>query len=158
MKTIILYDSQYGNTAKIAASIADTLRKKGDVALFRVGEADPLTLKTVDLLVVGSPTQQFRATEKMRNFLNAIPRGGLQGINVAAFDTRLTEAQIQKTAILAFFVRIYGFAARRIARVLTANGGKLVSEPVGFYVIGMEGPLVEGELERAAAWASRLFA
>jgi flavodoxin len=109
-------------------------------------------------LVVGSPTQQFRPTVGMRDFLNKIPKNGLQGIKVAAFDTRLTMQEIEKSPPLPFFVRIFGYAAERIAKKLENKGGKLVFPAEGFYVEGMKGPLVNGEVERAEKWAEHLFA
>ena len=33
------------------------------------------------------------------------------------------------------------------------NGGKLAAPPEGFIVLGTQGPLLDGELERAAKWA-----
>jgi hypothetical protein len=47
----------------------------------------------------------------------------------------------------------FGYAAPRIARSLEEHGGNLVTEPEGFVVIGIKGPLKEGELARAANWA-----
>ncbi len=158
MKSLIIYDSLYGNTEIIAQVIKHVLDNQGEVAIARVGEAQLSQLAGLQLLVVGSPTQQFRPTAAMRTFFESIPDGALKGVNVAAFDTRLTQAEISKNGILAFFVRIYGFAARRIARQLQKKGGKLVLPAEGFLVEGMKGPLVQGEVERAEAWARKLFA
>ncbi len=156
MKSLVIYDSLYGNTEVIAQVIASTLRRQGEV---KVGRLDTLTenpLTGVTLLVVGSPTQQFRPTAAMRKFLEAMPKGSLRGVKVAAFDTRLTQAEIDKTPPLAFFVRIYGYAAGRIAKLLRKKGGELILPAEGFFVEGMKGPLVKGEVERAEAWAARL--
>jgi len=65
---------------------------------------------------------------------------------VAAFDTRLTTR----------LVGIFGYAAARIANSLKRNGGTLIASPEGFFVKGKEGPLKEGELERAARWAKEI--
>jgi len=40
---------------------------------------------------------------------------------------------------------------------LRKKGAELVVPSVGFYVIGQEGPLKQGELERAADWARALL-
>jgi flavodoxin I len=158
MRTLIIYDSQYGNTEKIALTVGDVLREKSEVELVKVGEAKPEQLKSIDLLVVGSPTQQFRATQTMRNFLSGIPKNGLKSVKAAAFDTRLTQAFIDQNKALTFFERIFGYAAERIARTLKEKGCELVVPGEGFFVEGMEGPLVAGELERAESWAKQLFA
>jgi len=41
--------------------------------------------------------------------------------------------------------------------VLAGKSGTQVVEPEGFIVEGKEGPLKEGEVERAAAWAKTLL-
>ena len=50
----------------------------------------------------------------------------------------------------------FGYAAPRIVRSLVGNGGSLLAPPEGFVVLGIEGPLKAGELERAASWATEL--
>ena len=158
MKSIVLYDSQYGNTEKIAQTIRYVLAEQGDVTLLRVTEFKPGMLAGVDLLIVGSPTQGFRPTAATRACLKGIPAGQLKGIRVAAFDTRFTQRNIQKPKFLALMVKIFGYAAEPIGNALQKSGGKLVVPPEGFYVDDTQGPLVEGELERAADWARRLLA
>ena len=103
-------------------------------------------LKTIDLLFVGGPTHGGRPTEAIRDLLDQVPGNALQGTNVAAFDTRLP----------AIWVRILGYAAPRIAGTLKKKGGTLIGSPEGFFVEGTEGPLREGELERAALWAKEI--
>ena len=153
MKALIAYDSQFGNTEKVALAIGDAIGSQPDVQVLRVGSVTPEHLATTTLLIVGSPTQRFRPTTGTTDFLKSIPKDGLKGIKVASFDTRLTEGEIGKNRILAFFVRLYGYAAEPISKELKKKGGELIQPPEGFYVEGMEGPLTEGELERAAEWA-----
>ncbi len=158
MRSLIIYDSVYGNTEKIAQAIGNTLRIRGEVALARVGEINPGMFDSIDLLVVGSPTQQFRATETMRTFLKNLSPKQLKGVRVAAFDTRLTQEWINQHATLGFFEKIFGYAAERIAKGLTQKGGKLVLPGEGYYVEDIEGPLAAGEEQRAGEWAQKLFA
>jgi hypothetical protein len=44
-------------------------------------------------------------------------------------------------------------AAKKIDRKLRKLGGKRLLNPESFYVIEREGPLYEGEIERARKWA-----
>ena len=141
MKALIVYDSVYGNTEKIARAIAEAITPSGEVKVLGVGEANPSELASIDLLIVGSPTHAGRPTPAVQALLNKVPK--LQGINVAAFDTRITTK----------LVRVFGYAAGRIAGNLKRKGGTLIASPVGFFVTGGKGPLKEGELERAAGWA-----
>ncbi len=157
MKTIVLYDSQYGNTQQIAQAIASQLGSPEAVALLRPAELDHTQLAGLSLLVVGSPTQRFMATPALMAWLNGIPRDGLRGMQVAAFDTRLTEQQIRATPVLKWFVRKSSYAAWWLAKQLKKKGGTLILPPEGFFVEGMEGPLLPGELERAAAWGRKIL-
>jgi len=141
MNTLVIYDSLYGNTEKIARAIGDAL--SGEVKVLRVGDVDVSELKGLDLLFVGSPTHGGRPSPATRELLDQIQPPALQGIKGAAFDTRLTTR----------WAAILGFAAGRIAKSLKKKGGTLVGSPEAFYVEGSEGPLRERELERAAAWA-----
>ena len=155
MKTLVVYDSLHGNTEIIAQAIGETL--SGEVEVLHVGDAEPSGLGSYDLLVVGAPTHGFRPSQPMRDFLKRIAKGSLQGIKVAAFDTRLTEQEINNVGILAIFVRIFGYAANPISNGLQKKGGELILPPEGFYVDGMEGPLLDGELERATDWGKHIL-
>jgi len=158
MKILVLYDSQYGNTQQIAETISRQLGSPEDVALLRPSEVNQSTLTGLKLLVVGSPTQRFMATSALMTLLKGIPRDGLRSVPVATFDTRLTENQIKATPVLKWFVRKSSYAAWWLAKRLKKKGGMLVFPPEGFYVEGMEGPLLPGEIERAEEWAQQLQA
>jgi flavodoxin I len=158
MKAMVVYDSAFGNTEKVAQAIGQALGSTEDVKTVRVGNVAPEQLAGLTLLVVGSPTQKFRPLGTVTSFLKGIPDNGLKGVRVAAFDTRITESEIEKVGILAFFVKIFGYAAKPIADRLQKKGGALAIVPEGFYVGGTEGPLLEGELERAADWARKIVA
>jgi flavodoxin len=156
MRALVIFDSQFGNTERIARAIGATLKETFQLSVLRVGEVRPEHLEELTLLVVGSPTQRFNPTNGTSQLLKGITAGALQGVHVAAFDTRFTVEAIEKIRILAFFVRIFGYAAETIAKQLKAKGGTLVVPPEGFYVKDTEGPLLEDELERSRAWAEVL--
>lgn len=146
MNKLVVYDSLYGNTEKVALEIAKSISAKA-VNVSEIGIAD---LKDVDLLVVGSPTQGGRPTQKLQAFLNLIPNGSLKGVKTAVFDTRFSESKVGFA--LRFIIKTLGYAAPRVADILKSKGGKLILPPEGFIVEGKEGPLAEGELERAEKW------
>ena len=157
MKALVVYDSEFGNTEKVARAMGEALDRLGDVQVLNVTDPQALQVEGLDLLVAGGPTQRFTARPAMKSWLKAIPSNGLARIKVAAFDTRITQEEIDGIKILAFFVKLFGYAAEPIAKGLTAKGGELLVEPAGFYVAGTEGPMVKGELERAEAWAEGLL-
>jgi flavodoxin len=147
MKALIVYDSVYGNTEKIARAIAEAITPSNEVKVLRAGEANPSELASINLLIVGSPTHAGRPIPTVQDFLNKVPELSLKGVNVAAFDTR-TPTKL---------ARVFGYAAGRIAGHLTKKGGTLIASPEGFLVTGSKGPLKEGELERAAGWAKGIL-
>ncbi len=157
MRTLVVYDSIFGNTEQIAQAIGRALGSPDDVQVRRVSDVQPEELGAAELFIVGSPTRAFRPTPATSNLLKAVPAGGLNGVRVAAFDTRIA-VEDTGSAILGFMVRIFGYAAKPLADALQKKGGRLIAPPEGFYVQDREGPLKEGELERAERWARQLAA
>lgn len=140
MANLIVYDSQYGNTQKIAEAIAEIVNGTA----IKAQEFKPELLKGVSLLIVGSPIHGWKPSEATLNFLASLSRESLKGMNVAAFDTR----------IKMFFA---GSASDKIDKQLVALGGRSIAPPAKFIVKGKEGPLLEGELENAKHWARHIL-
>jgi flavodoxin len=146
MKTLVVYDSVYGNTEIIARAIGDAIA--GEVPVLRVDEASAGDLETADLLILGSPTHGAMPTEAVQGLLRGIGSPAREAAKAATFDTRLTWR---------FLERWGGFAAPKIADTLKEKGWTLVGEPGGFFVKGLKkGPLKPGEADRAATWAKAL--
>lgn len=145
MKSLIVYDSLYGNTRTIAQTIADVMQ--GEANLKYVGDVDVSELGDYDLLIVGAPTHGGGISDQAKEMLDQIQESALAGTKVAAFDTRLTNK----------WILIFGVAAPKIAKRLVKNGGELVVPGEGFFVTGGEGPLKDGEVERAQAWAESIL-
>lgn len=159
MKALTIYDSFFGNTEQIAQAIGNALGSQEDIEILRVGDVKPEQLTGLTLLVVGSPTRGFRPTPAISNLLKRIPRNGLSGVKVAAFDTRFSMDEIESSVfILRILVNTFGYAAKPISDRLKKKGGELIIPPEGFFVKGTEGPLRKGELERAADWAKQIMA
>ena len=155
MKIGIVYDSVFGNTAEIAKAIAVELQALHEVRLAPVAEAGSLDAAAMDLLIVGSPTRGFRPTPAIAEFI-----GGLSAAadrSAAAFDTRMNPEDIHP-APLRWVVQAGGYAADRISVELAEKGYGLKGTPGGFLVTGTEGPLKQGEVERAKEWARSLVA
>ncbi|RLD03876.1 MAG: nitric oxide synthase [Chloroflexota bacterium] len=156
MKSIVVYDSQFGNTKLIAEAIGRALGLSGRVFVMHASDVQPGDLMGINRLIVGSPTQQLSATPAVLNWIKTIPRDGLRGVRAAAFDTRFTEEKISRTKVLPFFVRIFGYGAKPISDRLEKKGAEIILPPEGFYVADTEGPLLERELERAAEWIRKM--
>jgi flavodoxin len=158
-EALVVYDSFFGNTERIARSIGNALGRPENVGILRVVDVKPEQLAGLKLLIVGSPTRAFSPSSAIKKFLRSIPKKGLKDVKVAAFDTRMTEEEIDSAVfILRILVNIFGYAAKPISDRLKKKGGELIASPEGFFVHGTEGPLKEGELERASNWAKQIIA
>lgn len=65
MKTLVIYDSVFGNTEKVAQAIAAAL---GTQAV-PVSQVEAGQMQGLDLLVAGSPTRKFSPTEGISKLL-----------------------------------------------------------------------------------------
>ena len=139
MNSLVIYDSNYGSTKKIAQTIAEKL----EAEIFAVSEITDDQSFKIDLLVVGSPVNAFRPSKKMLDFLDTLKSGDLENIKAAAFDTRVK-------------LFIHGDAAGKISKKLAQAGAEMVASPQAFYAKGKEGPLFDGEIEKAQEWAEDL--
>lgn len=145
MNALVVYDSQYGNTERIAQAIADTLRTFGQAQAIRAEPEHRVSITGVDLLVVGCPTQGWRPTQPILSFLDGLSPDRVHGVSIACFDTRFRKPRW-----------LTGSAAGVIAKILQKAGINLCVPPESFFVLGTEGPLYSGELERARTWAQAL--
>jgi Flavodoxin len=165
VKAIVVYESIYGNTRAIAEAIADGL---GGAEVKSVPDA-AADRKSAELLVVGGPTHMHGlATTRSRQaaidgaqedgHTHIEPSAGkgpglrawlrdlehVDHLRAAAFDTRLDRAPW-----------VTGVAARGIGRRLHRHGYDVIGNE-SFLVEESEGPLEDGELERARAWGEEL--
>lgn len=144
MQTVVIYDSKFGNTEKIAEAIGRGLSALGDVLVMSTGDATPT--ERPDLLLLGGPTQKHGASPALREFMEALP-AALRGVPAASFDTRYHGS-----------TWLMGSAAAQAAKAIRKAGGDLVAEPESFFIV-RQGPLERqtlepGEIERAERWAA----
>jgi flavodoxin len=142
MKALVIYDSNLGNTKLIAETIAGELGE--NTRSVSVSDVKANDLVDVELLVVGSPIIGWKPTVHMQEFLAGLKPGQLKGIKATTFDTRVK-------------LFIHGDAAKEMAGKLMELGAEIVTEPMPFYVKGKEGPLFDGEVDKAKAWAKKLI-
>ncbi len=144
MRASVIFFSRFGNTQMVAEAIADGLAGDGTVRAVRIDQIDAAALAGKELVVAGSPTHKMKLPAEVKTALDALPKGTFRGAQVAAFDT-----SYQMSNFMARFT-----AAKKLDGKLRKLGGKRIAAPETFIVTGREGPLEEGELERAKAWAT----
>jgi flavodoxin len=153
MNTVIVYDSLYGNTEKIAQAMG--MANPQESTVIPIHKINSINLDQVKLLIVGSPVHGGRPTPPIEEFIKKLPPHALKNVRVAAFDTRF--ASRDHGLGIQILMNVIRYAAERITKELTKKGGQLVAEPEGFIVEDKAGPLKEGELERATQWAKQLI-
>lgn len=134
---IVVFDTKFGNTEKIAKSIAAGLKRAGvQVECFGSSSVRLEKLKEYDLIVVGAPTQAFTASKPMKEFIDRLEKvHGLAGKRFYAFDTKLPS-------------RFSGSAAKYIESRLERMGLRPVGLRSSAIGRGSVFALDEGEEER----------
>jgi hypothetical protein len=169
MRTVVVYESMFGNTKTIAEAIAEGLRRAGEVTLGTVDDLSPDEVGKADLIVAGGPTHGhgmarpnahqamandgsyakygpvLAGEESLRGWLERLPADRAVAA-AAAFDTRFAKPRW-----------LTGSAATKIARRLRHKGYSIIGTE-NFFVQTSGGPLADGERERAAAWGRALAA
>ena len=147
MKGIVIYDTSYGNTKKIAETIAETLKESGiEVDLFDVKDVKKLSAKDYNFLVLGSPTRFGTMSFAIRGFLGKVKSEEWMNKPFAVFDTENPENLEKKE----------WSAAEKIAEKLREKKMNQLLPVLKALVLGQKGPLVEGEVDRTKDYASEL--
>jgi flavodoxin len=151
---LVIYDSAYGNTERIAQAISAGLQDVFAAKVVLVGKVSPHDVASAELIIIGSPTQAGRPTDILQHWLDNLAPSAFGNTNVATFDTRFAP---QDHGIgLRVVMKVLGFAAQRIATSATSKAGTMMAAPEGFIVEDKAGPLRDGELIRATSWAHAL--
>ena len=143
MNTLVVYFTKFGHTRQIAETLAETFEEAGSARALPMDQLTIGDLSQAGLVVMGCPTHRMNLPEAVRPLLESLPRRLLPKTPVAAFDT-----SYKMSGLLARFT-----AAKKLDHKLRKLGGKRIVPPESFHVVEREGPLYDGEIERARAWA-----
>lgn len=147
MKALVVYFSKFGNTKMVAEAIVEGLKQGSQARVLSSDELTAADFDGADLVVMGCPTHKMNLPIAVQPVFESLPKKVLRGKKVAAFDT-----SYKMSALLNRFT-----AGKRLAKKLRKLGGKRIVPPEIFLVTGREGPLYDGEIERAGAWAKLLL-
>ena len=165
MRTAIVYEGMHSSSATIARIIAAEAAVHGPVIVGEVHEIPLTELEGVEFLVVGGPTHRWEdwtdveRTPSAAHVLRELhpPSDGVRSwldhllprpsFSAATFDTREPGLRV-----------LTGTAALALYRALRRRGCHLVTRPASFLVKpGQTAELMDGERERASAWAVQVF-
>ncbi len=156
MKTLIIYDSVFGNTEIIARAIYDAFENKEETHICKPETFTPELLNGVELLIVGSPTRGFRPTKPITDLFESMKSDSLKGVMASAFDTRVKLETI-KSGALRLLVKAGGYADKTISKLLNKKGATIIVPSQGFFVTANEGPLYNTEIERTTEWTKDII-
>ncbi|MEV6874642.1 flavodoxin domain-containing protein [Amycolatopsis sp. NPDC051128] len=166
MRTVIVFESMFGATEKVARAIADGLSQSVGAEVVNVDDA-PSDLAGVELLVVGGPTHvhgmsraatrksaadqvdyTVRSRTGIREWLGSL-ESLPPGLVFAAFDTRIDKPRV-----------FTGAASLGAVKRLDRLGGRAAAPAESFFVGtgSIDAGPEPGELARAKAWGAALGA
>ncbi|MHA2120906.1 MAG: flavodoxin family protein [Promethearchaeota archaeon] len=149
MKTIIIYETKYGNTKKAAEAIGEGLIEAGHEIILRdVKEADINEIKDADVIVIGSPTYAGSHARGIKKFIKKMLDINMEGKSIVAFDTHSAggEGNFLRKAVFKMEKQIQK----------TVPGIKIVMNGLQVGVHGIKGPLVDGELEKCKEFGKKI--
>ena len=172
MRALVVYESEFGATRRIAEAIASGLESHVRTKLWNVREL-PLAESAWkpepgDLLVVGSPTHArsmprplTRTTaaswpEKPGSTLTLEPRALANGVREWLSEVELNDVSVAAFATRATIPRILsGSAAAAISRLARHRGARSFTRPRSF-LVQPEGGVTEDEFVAARIWGRAL--
>ena len=112
---IVVFDTRFGNTEKIAKSLEAGLKQTGiQTICINEREVSFESLKGYDLICIGAPTEAFSAFKPMKEFLSKLKNIDLIGKYAYAFDTKIES-------------RLSGSAAKYIEKELNYLGLQIIA-------------------------------
>jgi flavodoxin len=146
MKVLIVYDTKYGNTKKVAELIGDGLKSVEDnvISIENVKEIDLNKDETYDLMLFGSPNHMGAHTTNVKKFIKNLPKASLKGKSFAVFDTYIGKD----------FEKAVKKMEKQINKVMP-NLNK-VSPGLSIKVGGMKGPIVDEDLAKCKEFGIKL--
>jgi len=146
VKVAVLYESKYGNTKRVAETIAEEIKRVSgmEATVTALNDIDFNDIANYDLILLGGPTHFGGPTRGVRKFIDALGKRNVNGKYVAVFDTYLGE-DFEK-------------GVRKMEEQIRAEalGLKLLARGLSIRVEGMKGPIAEGELVKCNDFVKRL--
>lgn len=139
-KVLVVFDTKFGNTEKLAREIAIGIDETGLASslVINIDEVEKQDLTTFDGVLFGAPIHAFRATSGIKRAVKSAAKMGLDGKLVGAFDTYQASGHVGKCA---------GQIENELRK--KAEGAKLFSRHLTSLVDGYEGPLNDAEPAKA---------
>jgi flavodoxin len=148
VKVIVVFESNYGNTKRVAETIVEGMKDVGEIeaSVRELKEVDRNEILEYDAVLLGSPNHMGGPTRGIKGFIDKLGELRLEGKMFAVFDT--------------YMGKDFGKAVKKMEKRINEKvpGLKQISAGLSVKVQGMKGPIVEGELPKCKEFGKNVAA
>lgn len=146
MKVIVVYESKYGNTKRVAETIIEGMREVEGIETFlsELKEVDFNNIPSYDAILIGSPNHMGGPTRGIKGFIDKLGKLQLKGKMFAVFDTYLGK-DFEK-------------AVKKMEKQINekVRGMERLASGLSIKVQGMKGPIVEDEFPKCREFGKKV--
>jgi flavodoxin len=145
VSVLVAYDTKYGNTKRVAETIAQGLHAAREIraTVLNIKDVDMKTLPAFDAFLVGSPNHFGGPTRPFKGFIERLGKLKLEGKRIAVFDTYITNDFEKAVKKMEDHIR------KKAPSLSTIVPGLSIK------VAEMKGPIVDGELPKCSEFGKR---
>ena len=145
-KVIVVYESKYGNTKRVAETILEGMKEvEGIETVIReLKEVDLNRIPEYDAILIGSPNHFGGPTRSVKKFIDQLGKLPLEDKMFAVFDTYLAKD----------FEKAVKKMEKRIKE--KAPGLKQIAPGLSIEVQGTKGPISDGELPKCKEFGNKI--
>ena len=154
LKGIVVYDSYFGNTKKVAETIVEQIKAEGHEAEIRSVKEDYPSPLQGDFIFVGSPNRMGGVTGRTKRFVKRLDLATWKDKPMAVFATvaapsKAEETEKERQSYEKWALR----AAPKLRDLAKARGLNVVDAVLSVGVKDQKGPLVDDGLEKTKQFA-----
>ncbi|MEM1552212.1 MAG: flavodoxin domain-containing protein [Candidatus Bathyarchaeia archaeon] len=146
VKVLVVFESRYGNTKRVAESIIEGINEAGgvEVSLKELKEVNLNEIPSYDAMLIGSPNHMGGPTRGIKGFIDKLSKLQLDGKKFAVFDT--------------YMGRDFEKAVKKMEKRISEKAPSLkrIAAGLSIKVQGVKGPIVEGELPKCKEFGENI--
>ncbi|MEM2367820.1 MAG: flavodoxin family protein, partial [Candidatus Bathyarchaeia archaeon] len=132
VKVLVVFESRYGNTKRVAESIIEGINEAGgvEVSLKELKEVNLNEIPSYDAMLIGSPNHMGGPTRGIKGFIDKLSKLQLDGKKFAVFDT--------------YMGRDFEKAVKKMEKRISEKAPSLkrIAAGLSIKVQGVKGPIV----------------
>ncbi|MFX1558792.1 MAG: flavodoxin domain-containing protein [Promethearchaeota archaeon] len=157
MKVLIVYDTKYGNTEKVAKLIAEgiTSNDGNEVIVNNVKDVNLRKEASYDLILIGSPVHFGKHVGAVKKFINNLPKSQLKVNAYSIFNTYMGEESETTEEGICYYKRMLDKMEKQLNEMMP----NLINSslPLSIKVAGMKGPIINEDLPKCKEFGMKLI-